>query len=175
MVESVSQLYRLLARVWHAEVDADFLNTLSNDPLRAALDGAGVDLPAEPASVTLDELATDFCQLFIGPSEPLRPIQSVWTEGQLEGQAATSMRETFLPLLPDFEMPAGLMADHLAIQLAVMAEFIDSDVDDLPRRFFDHHLRWTEPLTTVTASRAKTDFYRTIINLTAEFLRGEGE
>ena len=173
-MESVSQLYRLLARVWHEEVDQAFLADLTSEPLHSALTGAGVDLPSESAQETLDDWATDFCQLFIGPSEPLRPIQSVWTEGQLEGQAATSMRETFLPLLPDFEVPSGLMADHLAIQLAVMAEFIDSGVEDLPRRFFDHHLRWTETLTLAAASRAKTSFYRTIIKLTAEFLRGEG-
>jgi len=166
----LANLYRLLARVWIQEADETLLDELRAGELNVALTAAGCSIPQASA---IEELALDYCQLFIGPKNPLRPVQSVWSEGQLEGAPAASMRDVYLPLLPDFVRPHQLMPDHLGIQLAFMSDLIDADVEDLPARFFADHLAWTKPLTDTSSARAQTDFYRTFIQLTADFLTSE--
>ena len=169
---AASHLYRLLSRLWLHEADVPLLQEMWSDPLKTALLANGCRLPP-PTEPSLETLDSDFCQLFIGPANPLRPVQSVWLEDRLEGAATHSMRDHYLPLLTTFKLPSNLMPDHLAVQLALMAEFIDAEIEGLPRRFFQEHLSWTNPLTTAATHRSETDFYRSIITLTADFLASE--
>ena len=77
---------------------------------------------------------------------------------------------------------AGTMPDHLGIQLALMGhllghvantsiegEQLDS-VLQLLDSYFGSHLTWPDKLFEIAAGRAETDFYRSLVRLTASFL-----
>jgi hypothetical protein len=82
-------------------------------------------------------------------------------------------------------LPGGLMLDHLGVQLDVMGQIFEqmsnwrADTDgwdqvlDLAACFFTQHLQWSAELLAAAIRRAETDFYRSSIMLTREFLRME--
>ena len=86
-VESVATVYSLLARLWMQEVDAPLLKGMAEEPLLSALSQLGLSLPNE----SLEQLATEYCALFIGPKNALLPMQSVWQKTQLDSQSASSV------------------------------------------------------------------------------------
>jgi TorA maturation chaperone TorD len=188
-----SGVYRLLARLWLREVDEALWSALRQPPLSEFFTQAG-GLPPE---AEVDELAIDFCQLFLGPTGHLPPYQSVWERGQFQSPATSSMH-AFADLIGyEFgSQPHAAMPDHLGVQLDVMASILEvvadafaaEDATDCDRAaagnridtatevattFFQRHLAWPEPLFLAAEPRATTGFYRSVIALTREFLHHE--
>ena len=173
-------VYRLLARLWQRELDSATLDKLQRAPLREAYLAAGGSVPQQIDAALLDELASDYCQLFLGPRGHVPPYQSVWTEGRFHGAAVASLREYFALLTTrqweDVEMP-----DHIAIAFEVMAYLLEqlqpSDCTasqqaatlDLTAAFFRDHVAWIEPLCAAAGQRAQTQFYRDMIRVTSRF------
>lgn len=83
----------------------------------------------------VEQLAIDYCQLFIGPADHLPPFQSVWQSGQFHGSTTASMREFVDPV--GYEATAGIMLDHPGVQLGIMGHVLgqvpswQSDADRL--------------------------------------------
>ncbi|MCH2202016.1 MAG: molecular chaperone TorD family protein [Fuerstiella sp.] len=176
---SLASTYRLLARLWIREVDGQLLTSLLRSPLCHVFTEAGGTLPPGATSSTLEELAVDYCQLFLGPANHLPPFQSVWQRGQFQSESAESMR-SYVSIL-GYE-PGDLMVDHLGVQLDVMGGLLDfalgavehsDDVFDLPATYFAKHLAWMDSLLETSIKRAKTDFYRSTIGMTRDFLCSE--
>jgi TorA maturation chaperone TorD len=177
-------VYRLLARLWKHELDAETLDELLHGAMRESYIAAGGSLPQSVDQETLDALALDFCQLFLGPTGHLPPYQSVWDNGQFHGSSTESLRG-YLELLSTDEWNREEMPDHFSLELEVMAHLLEQldqicpespDFDSLTQlvsAFFHDHLAWVEKLCTVAASRAQTDFYRNMIRVTTEFLDQE--
>ncbi len=184
-------MYRLLAHIWSREVDATFLQQLDSQPLRGAFTSAGGVVPEHHDPETIESLAIDYCQLFVGPKDHLPPVQSVWQTGQLESSTTTSMR-SFMEVVgyERDQLPRGQMHDHLGVQLDVMGHImfqlssfkedqIEADpqkvsqIKELVDSYFTLHLTWPERLLEIAESRATTDFYRSIMNLTRGFLQSE--
>ena len=76
----------------------------------------------------------------------------------------------------------GLMPDHLGRQLEVMGRLLDfglqpiqhaDDVYDLAPTYFARHLTWATPLVEAAIKRAETEFYRSTIQMTRDFLNSE--
>jgi TorA maturation chaperone TorD len=76
------------------------------------------------------------------------------------------------------------MVDHLAVQLDLMASLVDAisqitdesrlaDARELRLDYFRKHLAWPTRLLTAAAQRAESDFYRSVIEMTAAFLETE--
>ena len=74
------------------------------------------------------------------------------------------------------------MVDHLGVQLDVMGRLLDfgsesvqhfDEVLDLAATYFAKHLSWAAPLFDVAINRAATDFYRSTIRMTRDFLKSE--
>lgn len=178
-----SGTYRLLARMWLAEVDAPLLQTLQDPKLRDSFLAAGGVLSCDLA---LEELSLDYCRLFIGPTGHLPPYQSVWESGQLQGAMAVSM-ERFIEITdyPVLALPSGTILDHLGVQLDVMghllADFVSRsfdtaatlEVSELALSCFARHLTWPDDLLDAAALRATTEFYRAVIGMTRDFLACE--
>ncbi len=186
-------VYRLVSRLWRSEVDVELLRELTNGDLRDAYLAAGGVLPViNDEQAAIDELAVDYCQLFVGPSGHLPPCQSVWGDGQFQSYAATSM-ENFLDILGyrSANLPS-IIVDHLAVQLDVMGQVVhqlaaasersrldensSSDFEalsDLARSFFNNHLTWPTRLLRLARKQAQTDFYRAMTRLTSDFLDEE--
>ncbi len=185
-VAEVSGVYQLLSRLWMREVDGGLLAELVNGSLASTFQEAGGTPPASADVETQEQLSIDYCQLFLGPQNHFPPFQSVWTGGQFQDMANASMKK-YLGLLPEFsvEGPGGNMLDHLGIQLGVMAAIIgavpSANADDqgaileLAGHFFRDHLAWPEQLLDAAEPRCQTEFYRSVIRLTREFLRLESD
>lgn len=182
-------VFRLLARLWGEELSRDLAELLSRPPLVEVLHAiADFSMPSRVEDRDLQQWAVDYCQLFVGPRGHLPPYQSVWMDRRLAGEAAASM-ERFLQLL-DYRpvWSQRLMADHLAIQLDVMAELLERStrpdafsreerrwLADLLINYFRQHLCWPQRLLDQVARRAITPLYRSLAKMTDEFLRQECE
>lgn len=167
-------VYELLGRFWLAEIDQPLLDLLrSNASFQTAIREAGVDVSElNGIEVNQTALAEDFCQLFLGPTNHLPPYQSVWIDGQFAGTSSVEMRAW----CDIAGIETGTTeADHLGIQLSVMARVVLSKRTDAEARFFQQHLTWTDALTRLANERARTSFYASIVHLTARFLEGERE
>jgi TorA maturation chaperone TorD len=181
---SSSGVYQLLSRLWLREADSELVQFLRSSPIRPLFVQAGGVVPEDDENV-IDELAIDYCQLFLGPADHLPPYQSVWQTGQFQSQTSAAMQE-FIDLVP-FELEAqaeNVMPDHLGLQLEIMSGILnriataghgtDREVMmEVARIFFDRHLTWSHQLLRAVVDRAGSDFYRSVARLTDEFLRSE--
>lgn len=170
----------MLARLWLKEIDAQVLRDLRTPSLREAFVAVGGALPPEDTDGnSLEELAVDYCRLFVGPSGHLPPHQSVWTDGQFQSEASVASQAQYQALnLP----PPNAMADHLGEQLRCMAVIIErlaeetsatSSELDAAQQFFRQRLGWTDELCKLAAERAQTTFYRGLAPMTRDFLSEE--
>ena len=185
-IAALAGVYSLLARFWLREVDASLLEELHSPPLFDCFTQAGGILQVQDDAKTIEELAIDYCQLFVGPAGHLPPIQSVWQNGQLQGRAAASMKQWTEVIGYEIEVGAqATMLDHLGVQLDVMGRILrqspvtrgKADRTSLPSQiaqtFFRQHLIWPARLLDVAIDRAQSKFYRSIIRMTRDFLESE--
>lgn len=176
---ALSGTYRLFARLWMREVDDKFLASLLKPPLRDGFTAAGGWLPDAAAPATLEELAMDYCQLFLGPANHLPPYQSVWQRGHFQSESVDSMRHYVAAAGCE---PSGQMRDHLGVQLEVMGGLLEIGSKSVPHAdddlnivstYFATHLTWSTPLLALAIDRAETDFYRSMIQMTRALLESE--
>ena len=172
-------VYELLSRLWLYEVDAALLSELSDGPLAAAwseLGGPSIEVSQ------LEDLATEYCRLFVGPRDQVAPFQSVWETGQHGGQAVASMREC-LELLSEPVAKLEEIPDHLGVQLLLMGVFLrclagdpdSEDLQDVVEGFAEEHLRWPAEMLDAATAKSEMPFYRFLIDATRQFLAGEHE
>lgn len=180
---AIGNAYRLFARLWFRELERDDVAALRRDPLAQELTAIGLT-PPNDSQASLDELAADFCQLFLGPKGHRPAVQSVWTSGQFQGRAADSMQR-YVGLLAGVDglWKEARLPDHLGVQLdvmgAIMVELAQQETDrrepltQLAGNFFRDHLNWTEPLTSWAPTQARTSFYAELAEVTRQFLAEE--
>ena len=178
-VESLATVYSLLARLWFQEVDAPLLKGMAEEPLVSALSKLNLSPPGE----SLEQLDTEYCALFIGPKNALLPMQSVWQKTQLDGQSASSVAK--FAELTGYVMPAPALWDHLGIQLDLMSHLVSAArprkkrdqqgnvADEVATAFFERHLNWPAPLLLATSQRARSPLYRSLAEITQQFLKME--
>lgn len=180
-------VFRLLARLWAQEISRDLAEQLSRPPVAPVLQQLGdFSIRTPVGDDDLQQWAVDFCQLFIGPRDHLLPYQSVWDEGRLAGDAASSMRTFFDVLGYQSPWDRKLMDDHLAVQLDVMGHLLEqaasqqvaTDEDrrwlvDLLIAYVKLHLTWPDRLLDRVARRAATPLYQSLAAMTATFLQQE--
>ncbi|MDA0590455.1 MAG: molecular chaperone TorD family protein [Planctomycetota bacterium] len=170
-------VYELLSRLWLYEVDAELLSELTDGLLAAAWSELGG--PSIEAS-QLEDLATEYCRLFVGPRDQVAPFQSVWETGQHGGQAVASMREC-LELLSEPVAKLEEIPDHLGVQLLLMGVFLrclagdpdSEDLQDVVEGFAEEHLRWPAEMLDAATAKSEMPFYRFLIAATRQFLAGE--
>jgi len=180
-------MYRLLARLWIREVDRELLSQLQSAPILASLEGAGGVVPSVDDSQAIEQLAIDYCRLFIGPSRHLPPYQSVWQDGQLLGDASVSMQRYIDAVGYDVDgLPTGVMLDHFGVQLDLMGFVLGHItrqsteairqilIEEVADDFFRAHLQWSVTMLEAIVIRATTEFYRSTALLTLAFLDCEG-
>ena len=173
--QAVSNVYSLLSRLWLAEIDEPLLRELSKPRLRDAFAKIGGVIPDRKQ---LDELAIEYCRLFIGPRDHLPPIQSVWQRAQLQSDITDSV-QAFADLF-GYSMPIqhdGIL-DHLGIELdmmsAVLANGVASDEESAAvAEFFARHLSWPSKLLDAANDQTQSTFYKSLMQITREFLQAE--
>jgi len=178
-LQSIARVYSLLARLWIREVDSVLLSELTVEPVESALSDLGMSPPTE----SLEQLSAEYCGLFIGPRDALLPMQSVWQRSQLDSSLAVSV-EKFAELI-DYPAPPSVLWDHLGVQLDLMSELVlamashpqrngtPDTWSDVACEFFFRHLNWASPLLLATTQRATLPFYRSLAEMTQQFLTVE--
>ena len=184
--EEVRRIYRMLGRLWSREVDDSLLRALLSHPIRDSLVAAGLMLPASCTDVVREELAVEYCRLFVGPSGHLPLFQSVWQSGRYNGPAVRSM-EQFIEMMhyEPADYAAGLMVDHLGVQLDVAGHLLSqlasseqaletvASTREIFSCYLSSHLLWSIDLLESAAHRATSGFYRSAVQLTRNFLLSE--
>ncbi|MFT5526406.1 MAG: TorA maturation chaperone TorD [Pirellulaceae bacterium] len=140
------------------------------------------DLAADDSiAETLEQLAIEYCVLFVGPKNHLPPFQSVWQTGQFQSQAISSMHD-FMDVVnfTTTEDSATSMPDHLAVQLSVMAHLCTlmktdqrPELIEIAQQFFARHLTWQVDLVDEVIQRDNSEFYGSVAEMTREFLSQE--
>lgn len=171
---AIENVYTLLGQWWRHEIDTNQLKTLQQEPLRFAWTELGGALPTE----SVEELAIEYCRLFIGPRDHLPPLQSVWQRAELDSETVGSMQE--FAKLVGYHTSESIL-DHLGVQLDLMSYLLrrvrqepeKTLHQEIADEFFCRHLTWPEPLLAATVRNATYDFYRSLAELTRDFLIAE--
>ena len=139
------------------ELDEPRRAALLEPEIAAALLDLEVDA-APLASVPLDELAAAYLQAFVQPERGGPPVQSLWTEGSFEGDAAVALRQLAEASGADFDRDAarGAPVDHLGCILSLWVELVPV-WPEAARRIEEQHLAWAlRPLGAVAAGSPDT-------------------
>ena len=88
-VDHLTAAARLFGRLLLREFDTATLEELRQDDVRLAL--AELDV-AEPGDAELPALGQRFFELFLHPDGALPPVQSLWHNGQYDGDPAAGVR-----------------------------------------------------------------------------------
>lgn len=117
-------LYALCARILASEIDAELLRRLCSAELAASgLTLVDDDLRALDEATALDELAAEYCRLFVGPQPVAAPYASVQRGEVLLGGRS---RARLLELMDKhgLEVETGISIaspDHAAVMVALLA------------------------------------------------------
>ena len=183
-VSAASSVYRLLSTLFLREVDVALLEQLSGSAVRDPFVNAGGSIPDENG---VEELALDYCQLFLGPSGHLPPFQSVWQSGQYQSHTVSSMRQFIeVARYPISDTPHNTMPDHFGVQLGVMGHVLGQckpspvgpvrdvkSIAEFANAFLVRHLLWPEPMLLAAIEKAQSSFYQSVLKLAREFLVSE--
>ena len=188
MTESARQLqqraavYRLLADLWGRELSLTSVETLQRPQIRKIWLAAGGADP-DCLSSRLTDLTEDYCRFFIGPVAHLPPLQSVWSQGELQSDVVRQLVE--FSRLCDYKSKwPELLPDHLANELLLMAVLLEkatleSDpmradlAEHLAATFLEQHLNWPQRFFERIESLDSGGFYGSLATLTRSFLDTE--
>lgn len=143
----------------------------------AVIDAALRELAA--GTITQDELAADFTDIYLTHRLQLSPSESPWLDedGLTNGQPMFAVRDWYMRFGLGAENWRLRGDDHLCLQLLFIAHLLEGDEPALAAagRFMDQHLlRWLPRFATGVAQRCATPFYAGLAMLTlahAEALR----
>lgn len=189
-------IYRLLARVFRAEMDKEFVLFLRNPATVAALAAAGCDLDDDvlqtPASVLIDTMAVEYSALFLGPGGHIAPYESVQIVddggGSLNGPETVAVARYLEAAGFVYDGDYHGLPDHIGIELEFLASLTATEAQawqnrdaqaarnslTFQRDFMDRHLsKWAGKFFDQVIKRAEHPFYRAVSALGAAFLSRE--
>lgn len=139
--EDLTAAARLFGRLLVRELDAATLQELQAPDIQQALASLGVTLPD---ASQLPELAHQYFGLFLHPEGALPPVQSLWRDGQYDGNHAVGVRK--IAAAANLELATGARSaapDHIGCILLLWAE-VEGERPELANLLTSHHLAWAE-------------------------------
>lgn len=192
-----SMIYRFLAVVYQKEIGVEEFNNLNQPEISEALEETGFRLSGDfyrrPQEQVLEDLAVEYCRLFIGPGKHFPPYESVHRgefvagtgeKGLLMGEAAMEVSKFVKECGLEFDASYRGLPDHLGVELELMGQltaweassWLEEDLEDahtaldLQDRFMSEHLmRWVPGFCQKLADASEVPFYRDVALLTKEF------
>ena len=170
--QSLAGLLKLLASLWAREVTSDSVLLTNPDVSREWQQLTGIT--SDKIVGMTDELAEEFCRLFVGPKDHLVPLQSVWLTGEFQTSIVTDLTE-FSKLCGYRSEWPDLLLDHIANELMILATILQKGdlqpeekdvVCEIVHTFYERHLKWSVPLLERVVSRDQNGFYRCVATLT---------
>ncbi|KKM09501.1 hypothetical protein SY88_17950 [Clostridiales bacterium PH28_bin88] len=191
-------LYRMLASLYLREVCVEQLKAMSELDMQGVMKDMGLDLSGEfyqhPVEQVVEELAVEYCRLFIGPGIHFPPYESVYAgefvagggiKGLLWGEAAVEVNRFIRECGLEFDASYRGLPDHLGVELDLMGQLAaweasawsEGDAGDarmaveLQSRFMkDHLVKWVPDYCQQLAGAARVPFYREMSLLTKDFI-----
>lgn len=158
---------RLFGRLLLRELDAETLEELRREDVRAALAELGIDAPDD---AELSALSQRFFELFLHPDGALPPVQSLWHNGQYDGDAAASVRRVAEAAnLVITDGARGAPPDHLGCVLLLWAELREQPRPELASLLAQRHLAWAE--LALRHALADDGFYGAVCRATLSLVR----
>lgn len=173
-------VYRVLAQLFlepQKEASLEALGRwadrwLEMDPPAPVADALSPIAAVEPAEATA--LNESFTRLFRGvmPNAPPPPYESLYRDGALFGPSATAVRRTYREVGVDLEESSGELADHLGIELLVVAELRErEELEALSSFVREHPLAWFDDFDEAVSTAEPPPFYRGALDLAGATLR----
>lgn len=164
--EDLTAAARLFGRLLVRELDEATRTELQEPGIAGALDALGVTVPAAD---DLAPLANRYFDLFLHPEGALPPVQSLWRDGQYDGDPAVGMRK--IAAAANRELATGARSaapDHIGCILLLWAE-LHAERPELAQLIQEHHLAWAE----LALQHATKDdgFYGAVSRATASLSR----
>jgi len=166
----LAPVFELLGDIWLHEFDTHLAERWNQT---CGVFADITDLPAKRIdSAELDDLAVEFCRLFLGPKGHLPPIQSIWMTAQLESPSTKSMQQYCERL--QYPVPAGVPCDHLGLELKLFATLLKNapatDADEVLTEFQAAHLQWADDLLNRVATADSSGIYTQVARVTQQLL-----
>ena len=180
-------MYRLLSRLYQAEVDETLLTSLktlvlpeeNEDMKRGAADLR--EYLASAGANAIEELAVDYAATFLaagsaeGAAAP--PCESVYTSPKriFMQEAWEQVSQLYAEKgLGKDDALSDLMEDHLALELAFMAWLVDNGAVREQKTFLENHLlNWLPDFAVDVEQYGRTPFYKAVTKIALGFLRLE--
>lgn len=168
-------LYELYARLLLNEVDVEMLSLFHSPEWGSCFRELGITIPPEN-TISIETLAVDYCNVFIGPKDFCPPYQSVWEVGHLQSEVVASMNDYLEVVSP---VTTQNIKDHAGLQLEMMSQILryesmpDTEPSTLSEVFFYEHIRWTERMFSLGSELAETDFYSGFLASAEVFIASE--
>ena len=168
-------LYELYARLLLNEVDVEMLSLFHGPEWSICFRELGISIPPENA-ISIETLAVDYCNIFIGPKDFCPPYQSVWEAGHLQSEVVASMNDYLEVVSP---VTTQNIKDHAGLQFEMMSQILryesmtDAEPSTLSEAFFHEHIRWTERMFSLGTELAETEFYRGFLASAEVFIDSE--
>ena len=168
-------LYELYARLLLNEVDVEMLSLFLGPEWSICFRELGISIPPENA-ISIETLAVDYCNIFIGPKDFCPPYQSVWEAGHLQSEVVASMNDYLEVVSP---VTTQNIKDHAGLQFEMMSQILryesmpDAEPSTLSEAFFHEHIRWTERMFSLGTELAETEFYRGFLASAEGFIDSE--
>lgn len=167
-------LYEFYSKVFLREFSLEQLKLFHCEPWNSTFSELGISLPVATED-SVEDLAVDYCQIFIGPKEHVPPIQSVWQSGQLQSSISESMNSYLEFVTPTEETS---IKDHFGVQLEIMSMILRASIENEHLRieaeqFLEQHLRWSIPMIHRAAEKAETKFYQSVLSSALKFIEME--
>lgn len=193
---ALGEVYGFLSATLQRPLSASMLGTIRSAEFVEALAAAGVELDeaftSSPEAALLDRLAIDYTQLFHGPHRHIPPYESVQTTddgGEINGPAASTVRDFFESSGFTFDPVCGELPDHIAVELEFMAELVRREASAMQsgdataaecwktrrREFFVAHIGvWGSKFGRAVHDQAETTFYKELGLLLVYLLEFDG-
>lgn len=186
---SRARFYRLLSRLYRAEVDGTLLDKLKALALPQAEGGlaAGYTLLKDYldhcGENALEELAVDYATVFLAAGSAdgsaAIPCESVYTSPKrifMQDAWEDVSRWYAEKGLGRDGSADGLHEDHLALELEFIAWLIENSTAEEQSDFLNSHLlNWVPAFVADIEKCARVDFYKAVGRITAAFLSLEGD
>ncbi len=178
-LSQLGAVYQLAGRLWLHEINQEFVDWIQQPEVANQLTTIGLEI-GDVSQQNIEDLATEYCRLFIGPGPHCSPLQSVHTSGLLSGSAVDSMIEYLAVIQGPLERPS--MIDQFGFQLNCMGAILigseNVSVDEnqtgpieLIGGFYSDHVQWGKQLCRQVAELAESGFYQSLIRVTSDLIK----
>ncbi len=200
MARERSNVYSLLAAIYHKELTLDFLKQIKDPQFLEALSNQGVqlenDILQKPEDEVIEDLAVEYTRLFLGPGKHISPHESIHHErddgdwGKLWGKDTVLVKKFIETTGLEYKSEYSGLPDHISVELEFMQEVTKREVQaweekdnngalyclKIEKKFIEEHLvKWIPIFCDKVISQAELSFYREMAKLTKSFIELEKE